>query len=250
MQDDKSDFRRRSSRAETIILSAILLVLLAASVATYIWRVDAHKILAVEDQNPVITWVQRSDVSPQGNNAVFEFAETPAVPIMSKHWDFDYWPIEMIIKAIKVNAAEQLILDDGMAGILLSIMSSLPGDLNPENLFRLQTLIKKNIPGVAGQEFSDLVLNYYRYHEVLQSWNETQNSTELSNTSEERFRQSLKIMDEWIGENKRRAIFARQHALSEYLFQRRRINANTSLSQAEKKSILSELEKDFSESQK
>ncbi|GAB1267680.1 hypothetical protein NBRC116493_09330 [Aurantivibrio infirmus] len=244
-----------------VILSLILLTLFIVIIVVFTWRVDAYRRIAVEEVRPDVEWVQRSNsASLEAKGAPGEFSAGFSSPqqnkiIRPKRWAFDYWQIEPIVQSVKVDATGQIILNDDMAVVLNSIVAMLPSELDRENLSRLSDLIEINIPASPGQEFAALVVNFYRYHVEFQKWvaeSESIATTDPNADSDKlelQFEQSLKMMYARIGENNAEAIFGKQHALKEYLFQRRRINDDPTLSADEKNVGLTALEQKFKGSQ-
>lgn len=238
------------------LLACVTLVFVLLVVAiVFNWRSSLYRRVSVEQNVQIVEWAQYSQLGVPDDKFSIGPGLTNVSPIISNRWDFDYWPIEPLIQKVRLDANHQLVLDDGVASVLSAIVSALPPGLDQENLSRLRYLIEINISGSSGREFAELVVNFYRYHGEFSEW-ENGNNISLavdssgSGASETRYRQSLKMMRESIGRDKTELIFGKQHALSEYLYQRRRVNANQMLSSQEKEALLADLEKQYSESRK
>lgn len=240
------------TRLACVTLVSVLLLVVAL---VFNWRASLYRKVSVEQDVQIVEWAQYSQLGEAAGKFSTEFGLTNVSPIMSNRWDFDYWPIELIIRKVRLDDSHQLILDDGVANILTAIVSALPPGLDQENLSRLRYLIEINISGSSGSEFAELVVNFYDYHSEFSEWKSGNNISLAVDSlgpgaSEIRYRQSLKMMRESLGRDKTELIFGKQHALSEYLYQRRRVNADQTLSSQEKETLLANLEKKYSESRK
>lgn len=248
----KTDVSTNITVLNSLIASITLVSVLLVVALIFNWRASLYRRISVEQDVQIVEWTQYSQLNGEDEGFSTELGLINVSPIISNRWDFDYWPIEPLIQKVRLDVNRQLVLDEDIASILSAIVSVLPPGLDQENLSRLRYLIEINVSGSSGQELAQLVENFYRYHTEFSEWENS--NTVTSNfdssgvgSSEARYRQSLKIMQESIGRDKTELIFGRQHALSEYLYQRRRVNTNQLLSSQEKEALLAELEKQYRE---
>lgn len=172
-------------------------------------------------------------------------------PISGAIWSFDYDEIEQTLSQIRQNEKGALILNEKTHTILKDAVSKFPNEIDNASLQRIKFLTRKSFGDKAGQQIADLLLNFYAYTKATERDREldgTQRPTGDSVDRQERLFEELLIrQNQFMGPEISESLFGRKNALNRYLYARKRINEDPSLSQLQKQKKLSKLQARFKE---
>lgn len=162
--------------------------------------------------------------------------------ISNTRWTFDYEASEQILVKLKQDETEQLVLDGRAAEIIESAVSKLPKGLQSDELQRVEVLVAKGLPGSAGRQLADIVTDFYQYQQAARSAFVAKDSSTTIEEQEKRFYQTVVLQEQFFGKPVAEKLFGRQNALNRYLYARRHITKDSSLSPEQKQKQLRTLE--------
>jgi len=214
----------------------LIALICCAIIVHYGLRQGVHK----HNIDPItVAWLQ-SDSIDQNVSA-----------LVAKKWQFDYIEIEKILLKSKVNTPIALVINADMLELLERSYAYLSPDLESSDLQRLSLLIEKTIPNQNGKQLTHLLKQYYFYHQdyqvsllaINQSQSEQQYQLLTAAQSDNKQRQIR-----YFGSQVAEKLFHKQNRTTNYLNQRRVINLDPALSDAERRQKLAELQADFKRS--
>jgi len=178
--------------------------------------------------------------------------------LSSRQWSFDFDVVEEKLSAVPVDGQGNLVISSQTPEFLQKILTSLDPQLSDENRQRAFFLMEKSVGGAAGMQLADLALRYSQYIKQLDQLKQEANSVlaamhaEGSDLSRDEMlhQQSLVLQHQIFGLDITQAMFGRKQVLADYLFARRRIQADKALSDAEKSKHMEQLKKTYDASLK
>jgi hypothetical protein len=173
--------------------------------------------------------------------------------ITSRKWSFDFEPVEEKLTAVAVDAGGRLVISARTQELIQQILNSLDTRLPPENRQRVFLLMQKSVGGEAGAQLADLTFKYSQYIErmdqleiqVGQMPSVVQTEGAVQGRDEWQHRQTLALQTQIFGPDVTQAMFGRKQVLADYLFARRRIQADAALTEPEKTRRLDQLKQDY-----
>jgi Proteobacterial lipase chaperone protein len=216
-------------RLHTSNLSAVLLSALAIPLIL-IWCMDLDA--------PVSLYGPIENQWHQPNFVADKFPEH----ISNTRWTFDYEASEQVLLKLKLDQNGQLVLDERAAEILESAVTKLPNGLQSDELRRVEVLVAKGLPGRAGSQLAGIVTDFYRYQQATTYAFVAKGSSTTIEEQEERFYQTVVLQEKFFGKPVAKKLFGRKNALNRYLYARRYITSDSSLSPEKKQKQLHTLE--------
>ncbi|WP_416398723.1 lipase secretion chaperone [Allohahella sp. A8] len=158
-------------------------------------------------------------------------------PVAPTSWSFDFAPISAILQNVRVDEQGRLVLEPYLARVLEGATSILPTDLDDANLERLAQLIDIEMPGLAGETLSKLLVNHYRYRQAANAAGQASAATDSRATLEN----DIALKRTFFDEATVQAVFGKGIMLKSYLLARRAVNEDDALDEKQKKLRLAEL---------
>lgn len=173
--------------------------------------------------------------------------------ITSRKWSFDFETVEEKLTAVVVDAEGRLVISPQTQELMQQILNSLDTRLTQENRQRVFLLMQKSVGGEAGAQLADLTFKYSQYIEgmdqlekqVEQMPTAVQSEGSVLGRDEWLHRQTLVLQTQIFGPDITLAMFGRKQVLADYLFARRRIQADASLAEVEKARRLAQLKQQY-----
>tara|TARA_R110001592_G_scaffold10098_1_gene52589 strand:- start:31646 stop:32332 length:687 start_codon:yes stop_codon:yes gene_type:complete len=207
---------------------------IALAIALFVlWSVHAESPMFLNNADSH-QWLQPSAISDR-------FSER----ISTNYWQFDYEATEQALLKIKQSKSGDLILNASTAKVLEKAVSTLPPQMQTDELQRVDLLVSKGLPGRAGQELASVVTNFYNYQQALKSANSTVNTPQYTFDQERSFKQMVLLQEQYLGKDISGQLFGRQNRINHYLYARKRINDDASLNPAQKQQQLTALQARF-----
>jgi len=142
------------------------------------------------------------------------------------------------LHAVKLNDNGDIILDDEALNALNTALDHSELKLDAEALAALQNIIRKGLPGNAGEQTAQIVADYYQYLGAKKEFNslyETYNSSDQNITRyEDQYNELLALREQYLGAEAASQLFATANANSRYMFEIMKLEENASLSAEEK----------------
>jgi len=143
------------------------------------------------------------------------------------------------LHAVKLDDNGDIIIDDDALTALDTTLNHNQLKLDDEALEELQSMIRKGLPGNAGEQTAEIVANYYQYLGATSEFNslyDTRNSSDQTiDDYETQYNELLALRELYLGEEVANQLFKTSNANSQYMFDSMVLEANTSLSVIEKK---------------
>lgn len=160
------------------------------------------------------------------------------LPSNASNLPFTQESVYQALHAVNLDSNGDLILDNQA---LISLNTALDYDevtLDEEALAELQTLIKKGLPGNAGEQTAQIVADFYHYLGAKKEFNtlyETYTDDDQAIEHYEMQYDELNALRElYLGSEVADQLFATANANSRYMFESMKIESNDTLSDAEK----------------
>lgn len=211
--------------AGKITVVAVVLALCAATAVTAGWRsFAAYRSLAAEPVRSV--------------RFVLE-------PISPESAGVDFGPIEAALARARTNSAGDILIDANTASALAAAAATLPATVSTQAMARVQFLVRKEFPGKSGAQLAALLRDYHRYKDIeSRTLGPPPAHADLA-TAIARFHETVALRQRYFGKMRAQALFGKQQALAAYLLELRRIEADTSLTDAERRKRQQTLRKDY-----
>lgn len=158
---------------------------------------------------------------------------------MSSQLPFTQESVFKALHAVKLDSNNNIILDDDALIALNNTLDFSEVKLDGEALEKLKDLIRKGLPGDAGEQTAQIVGDYYQFLGAKNEFNalyETQDPEGKSIEDYEAQYNELKSLRElYLGADVSEKLFASSDANSRYMFESKKLEADNSLSDEEKK---------------
>ncbi len=143
------------------------------------------------------------------------------------------------LQNVRIDKNGDVVLDNEALEALNRTLQYGEVELNRQNLADLQELIKVGVPGKAGEQTAEIVVDYYRYLEAEDEFNalyEQQGSTaDLGNDAYAQQYEELKALRTlYLGQEVAAELFATADASAYYMFEAQQLEADTTLSADDK----------------
>lgn len=145
-----------------------------------------------------------------------------------------YSSIEDLFKSHYQNEQNDLHIDHSLLLTLRKIMALLPKDQDRNSLEDLGRKLAEAFAGGQGKQMSLLLEDYYHYAQNPES---TASNTDISTR--------MRYQEEIFGGQTAQALFGKENAFHQYLFDRRQISSDQNMSADKKREALRELENQF-----
>lgn len=226
----------KSLQADKVNWPLLLLAVLVAGWALY----PADVLYHISDEQSL--WQQPSELDQK-------FPD----PISSRKWSFNFEEVETQLATVVADSNGHLVITERTPEILEKILVSLDTKVAAHEQERVVMLIRKSVGGDAGRKLAELIFQYSQYQEEyrlaeesMQAGTDSMLENASSTFKDETWHQKTTDMQSWIfGPTTAQAMFGRKHVLAEYLFQRRRVQSDPAMSEAEKNRRLEQLRQQY-----
>lgn len=165
--------------------------------------------------------------------------------ISPEKWSFNFELTEKILSRSKLNENEELLVNSQLVDVLKKATASLPESLNNKQLQRVEFLTSNILPDKAGTQLASLFTNYYRLERQIKAT--TSAEQDSSNLEDEilKFEALTALQNKYLGKDIAARLYGKKRIVTEYLYERKKINQNTDLSDKQKQQKLNELQIKF-----
>jgi len=186
-------------------------------------------------------WEQFKEESETGLSGTELDAKVESVTVQTaKQFDLNY--IYQSLHAVRLDDEGDVILDHEALSALNKVFSYQNLNFNNEQLETLQAIIKKGLPGEAGEQTADIVGNYYQFLDAEQEFNtlyETRSNPEDAKdlTIEDfqtQFEELQALRSLYMGDETAEKLFTVSDANAAYMFESKALEDDMSLSDEEK----------------
>ena len=143
------------------------------------------------------------------------------------------------LQDVKLDDNGDIILDDDALIGLNNALDHSEVKLDAEALQALQDLIRKGLPGNAGEQTAQVVADFYQYlgakNEFNSLYETNRNPDETIESYETEYNELLALRQLYLSTEAAEQLFAVSNANSRYMFDSMKLEADTSLSEEEKK---------------
>ena len=143
------------------------------------------------------------------------------------------------LHAVKLDDNGDIIIDNDALIALDAALNHSKLKLDDETLEELQNLIKKGLPGNAGEQTAQIVADYYQYlgakNEFNALYNTTNNVEQNIDDYETQYNELLALRELYLGAEIAAPLFKTANANARYMFDSMKLEANTDLNEEEKK---------------
>lgn len=129
-----------------------------------------------------------------------------------------------------------VVVDKMALSALQTAFDTLPSDLSADDVAALQEMIRRGLPGKAGEQTAKIVGDYYGYRQALAAFNSQQPTPTTPDAERERLEQLAELRQKHLGPVVAARFFAQDEAYERYIIERRRVESNLDLSAEEKAS--------------
>ncbi|MFV1873933.1 MAG: lipase secretion chaperone [Oleiphilus sp.] len=188
-----------------------------------------------------------STLSKESNATVETHESSP----QSASLPFTEASVFQALHAVKLDDNNDIILDNDALNALNATLDQPDIQLNAAELEALQNMIRKSLPGEAGEQTARIVNDYYQYLSAKNEFNAFYLS-EQSETADQRVDNSLEhyeaqyaelvaLRQLYLGDEVAAKLFAESNANSQYMFDTMKLQASAHLSESEKQQAQAEL---------
>jgi len=184
-------------------------------------------------------WEAVPTIESNGQQAETLINEQHSQADTASSFPFTQESIYKALHAVKLDENGDIIIDNDALTALNTALANNKLKLEDETLEKLQDLIKQGLPGDAGEQTAQIVTDYYQYLGAKSEFNslyETRDNTDRNIENHEAQYNELSALRElYLGTDVADQLFATANANSQYMFDSMKLEANTSLSEKEKK---------------
>ncbi|MBC7983351.1 MAG: hypothetical protein H7Y02_05780 [Candidatus Obscuribacterales bacterium] len=142
--------------------------------------------------------------------------------------------IEDALSKVSIHESGQLSLDARTESALAGATIELPPDLSKQTLDRIEFLIRKGLPGTAGEDLATSFGAYYRYMRVARELSAAGPALPDLDSEIKAFEKISALRVQHFGPPIAHQLFGEQHALAQYTFALRRLEDDSTLSAQQK----------------
>lgn len=154
------------------------------------------------------------------------------------------------LQNVRIDNNGEVVLDNQALEALNHTLQYGEVTLSDQNLEILQELIKIGVPGKAGEQTADIVVDYYRYLGAKDEFTAMTQASPNELTPDD-YRQQYKelqaLRDLYLGEEVASKLFAETDANARYMFKAQQLEADASLSSDEKAEQLNALNNELTD---
>lgn len=163
-------------------------------------------------------------------------------PISPTLWHFGFESVEKKLLTLVFDGT--FVVNEQTPAVFNDAVLLLPKKLSETDIERLVWLTEKTFTGEEGQQLGQLLVDFYLYRV------EVQEKKKGRSTNRQIGLEEFALQQAYFGKKNAKLMFARQHALASFLYERRRIQADVQISVKEKNEQLEALTQQFQQSQK
>jgi len=209
-------------------------------------RVLTHATETIEVDEPANTntiataWQWEAEPSNDNNQQAETFNnDQHSQPDTAPSLPFTQASVYKALHAVKLDENGDIIIDHDALTALNATLANSDLKLDDETLEKLQDLIKQGLPGNAGEQAAKIIGDYYQFLGAKNEFNslyETRNNPDQNiEIHEAQYNELLALRELYLGTEVADQLFATSNANSQYMFDSVKLEANTSLSEEEKK---------------
>lgn len=158
---------------------------------------------------------------------------------MSSQLPFTQESVFKALHAVKLDSNNDIILDDDALIALNNALDFSEVKLDGEAIEKLKDLIRKGLPGDAGEQTAQIVGDYYQFLGAKNEFNALYETKDPEGQSiedyEAQYNELKSLRELYLGAGVSEKLFASSDANSRYMFESMKLEANNSLSDEEKK---------------
>lgn len=157
---------------------------------------------------------------------------------------YDAVEVYKVLQSLKLDDSGRLVPDQAVLKALEKGYSDLGADLSPEAMAGLQDVIRKGLPGQAGQEAAHILENYYRYRAA-----ETEFHAQLANQlpAASHYQELIQLRRNYFGQEVADQLFAMENTQARHMLAAVAIEKNAALSAEEKQTQHNALQEKLNE---
>lgn len=149
------------------------------------------------------------------------------------------------LQAVKLDEHGDVIIDNDALNALNSALDHSNVVLDDNALNALQNLIRKGLPGNAGEQTAQIVADFYQYLGAKKEFNSLYEDTNAETSTiedyETQYTELLALRSLYLGDNVANQLYAEADANSRYMFDSMKVEANTELSDNEKQQLQADI---------
>jgi hypothetical protein len=176
---------------------------------------------------------------PQITNVLFPELISP------EKWSFNFELTEKILSRSKLNENEDLLINSQLTDVLIKATASLPENLNNKQLQRVEFLASNILVNKAGAQLASLFTNYYRLEREIKATTSAEQGNSNLEDEISKFKTLTTLQNNYLGEDIAARLYGKKRIVTAYLYERKKINQNTDLSDKQKQKKLNELQIKF-----
>jgi len=185
-------------------------------------------------------WTQFKEVSDSEYETKLETISDSSIIQKTKQFDLEF--IYQSLHAVRLDEEGDVILDHEALQALNKVLSFQNLKFTNQQLESLLSIIKKGLPGEAGEQTAEIVGNYYQFLGAEDEFNNVYETTSNPEAAMNRsfddltaqFQELQALRSLYLGESASEKLFAVSDASAEYMFESKRIEEDASLSDEEK----------------
>lgn len=155
------------------------------------------------------------------------------------------------LQSVKLDENGDIIIDNDALDALIAALDHSQIKLDAEALEALKDLIKKGLPGNAGEETAQIVADFYQYLGAEREFNALyeplNDETQSIEDYETQYNELVALRSVYLGDDVANQLFATVNANSRYMFDSMKLEADTNLSDKEKKAQQAKFIEDHTE---
>ncbi len=202
--------------------------------------IDADVVINTPKTNTIASIWQWEVETINANNAQETTATSgEQVNDMSSQFPFTQESVFKALHAVKLDSNNDIILDDDALIALNNTLDFSEVKLDGEAIEKLKDLIRKGLPGDAGEQTAQIVGDYYQFLGAKNEFNALYETKDVEGQSiedyEAQYNELISLRELYLGADVSEKLFASSNANSRYMFESMKLEANDSLSDEEKK---------------
>jgi lipase chaperone LimK len=165
--------------------------------------------------------------------------------ISPEKWSFNFELTEKILSRSKLNENEDLLINSQLTDVLIKATASLPENLSNKQLQRVEFLASNILVNKAGAQLASLFTNYYRLEREIKATTSPEQGNSNLEDEISKFKTLTTLQNNYLGEDIAARLYGKKRIVTAYLYERKKINQNTDLSDKQKQQKLNELQIKF-----
>ena len=226
-------------------LTAITLIIIPDSEPKLIENTTASKpteaINAPKESTVASIWQWEIETVNTNNTQETNATNGEQANDMSSKFPFTQESVFKALHDVKLDSNGDIILDDDALNALNKALDFNEIKLDGEAIEKLKDLIRKGLPGEAGEQTAQIVSDYYQYLGAKNEFNALYETNDASGQDiesyETQYNELQALRELYLGAEVAGQLFATTNANSRYMFDSKKLEANDSLSDEEKKQL-------------